>query len=197
MDYKNYIDISSITQNLLGDLAKMRELLDKFEVPKESKEEFYRKKEQLGNVYLDIPKFNFSRLEYLFKKIEIRHVRDKEDKNLNCKNINEEFKGEKCMIEKNEEEEPVEMNNVPIPVDAIKLDLEISNIQDVIIGYKETSIQPDEVIKIPKELKELYKEKELEYEETQEKNTQEKITEDKTHKPMVDEQEADTLEDNG
>eukprot|EP01018_Ginkgo_biloba_P004213 Gb_09023 [translate_table: standard] len=105
--------------------------------PEESKE-VYRKEEQPWNVCLDIPKFNFSRLEDIFKEIKIRHVHDKEDKNPDCKNIKEEIKVDKCMVGKKEEE--------------------------------------------PK------------FEETQGRDTQEESTEDQNHKPMVDEQEADTLD---
>eukprot|EP01018_Ginkgo_biloba_P010211 Gb_33020 [translate_table: standard] len=95
-------------------------------------------------------------------------------------------------LEYKEEASGVEDDNSKF--ETVNVEFKLRNIQNVIIGYKETSIQPDEEIKIPKELKELYKEKELEYEETQEKNAQEKITEDQTHKPMVDEQEAGTLD---
>eukprot|EP01018_Ginkgo_biloba_P017329 Gb_23327 [translate_table: standard] len=56
----------------------MRELLDKFEVSKEAKE-VYRKEKQPQNVCLNIPKFDFFGLEYIFKEIEIRHTRDNEE----------------------------------------------------------------------------------------------------------------------
>eukprot|EP01018_Ginkgo_biloba_P017406 Gb_06609 [translate_table: standard] len=52
-----------------------------------------------------------------------------------------------------DEEEPMEINDVTIPADVIELDLEISNRQDVVIGYKETSIPPGEEINDPIEPK--------------------------------------------
>eukprot|EP01018_Ginkgo_biloba_P008840 Gb_01426 [translate_table: standard] len=57
----------------------MRELLDKFEVSEEAKE-VYRKEKQPRNACLNIPKFDFSGLEYMFKEIEIRHTHNNEEK---------------------------------------------------------------------------------------------------------------------
>eukprot|EP01018_Ginkgo_biloba_P014567 Gb_29904 [translate_table: standard] len=49
-----------------------------------------------------------------------------------------------CPLKKELDEEPVEINYVTIPADAIELDWETSNMQDVVIGYKETYIPPNE-----------------------------------------------------
>eukprot|EP01018_Ginkgo_biloba_P033585 Gb_12889 [translate_table: standard] len=139
MDSKDYIDMPSVTQSLLEDLAKLRELLDKFEVFEESKEA-YRKEEQPWNECLDIPKFDLSRLEYLFKEIEI-NAHNNKDKDSNCKTL--EAQG------KEYEEETVEINDVTIPVNANELELEVGNIQNIIMDYKKTSIEHDEEINNP------------------------------------------------
>eukprot|EP01018_Ginkgo_biloba_P027057 Gb_13000 [translate_table: standard] len=82
----------------------MRELLDKFEVSKEAKE-VYRKEKQQQNACRNIPKFDFSRREYVLNEIKKRNAHNNEDKDSNYKNTTEKFKVEECMAGKNEEEE--------------------------------------------------------------------------------------------
>eukprot|EP01018_Ginkgo_biloba_P011988 Gb_15576 [translate_table: standard] len=52
-----------------------------------------------------------------------------------------------------EEEDIVEISDITIPVNANKLNLEVGNIQDVVMNYKETSIQHGEEINDPIEPK--------------------------------------------
>eukprot|EP01018_Ginkgo_biloba_P007247 Gb_31242 [translate_table: standard] len=110
MDSKDYIDMPSVTQSLLGDLAKMRELLDKFEVSKEAKE-VYRKEKQPRKTCLNTPKIDFSRLEYIFKEIEIRHTHNNEEKIEEEKPEYEESQGRDTQEEITEDQTPKPMAN--------------------------------------------------------------------------------------
>eukprot|EP01018_Ginkgo_biloba_P018139 Gb_24644 [translate_table: standard] len=139
MDRKNYVDTQSITQSMLEDLAKLRELLEK------KSKEVYIKEEQPWNMGLNIPKFKSSRLI-----IEEYIVEDRIEKAQDNKNDNWLFENKQDEMEDKKPEE-----------DNINEELEKG---------------------------------ELEYEETRGRNTPEVIPEDKTHKPMVDDQEGDTLD---
>eukprot|EP01018_Ginkgo_biloba_P003683 Gb_40090 [translate_table: standard] len=115
MNGKGGEDMQSILQNLSKNLAEARKISKKILGGEEGTndpqelEELYKEEEQTWNTCLNIPKFNFSRLiseENSIEENKIRNAHDNEDKDSDYKNINEEFKVNKCMVEKIEEEEP-------------------------------------------------------------------------------------------